>query len=159
MIDVVLPTIGAYGSAKLRDQFGSFVDLFQIQSGSSDAPGTSATAGSNVYGSQLTSFLSSTRIGAEKQLSSRLFLSVSSGLCGVAGIGSQSQQSGVRSFGEAIEGKLEYRFPIASPDQLAIRLGSEPATQALRCGGTSVLRSFIQTPQQAAISVFRSWTF
>ena len=159
-IDILLPSLGAYGSAKLRDQFGSFVDLFQIQSGSSDATTGTGTAGNSQLGNQLGSFLSSTRLGAEKQLSSRLFLSVSTGLCGLGGIGTQSDRSGLRSFGDAIEGKLEYRFPMDGPDQLAIRVGSEPATSALRCGGpTNVLRSFIQTPQQTGISIFRSWTF
>jgi translocation and assembly module TamB len=159
-VDIFLPTLGAMGSAALRDQLGSFVDLFQIQSGSSDAGTPAGSAGTSALGSQLGSFLSSTRVGAEKQLSSRLFLSVSTGLCGLGGIGGQSDRSGLQSFGEAIEGKLEYRFPMPGTDQLAIRLGREPATQALRCGaGTSVLRSFIQTPQQTGISVFRSWTF
>jgi translocation and assembly module TamB len=154
-LDIVLPTLGAIGSGKLRDQFGGFVDAFQIQAGSSDAVGPAGSTGNS---SQIASFLSSTRIGAEKQLSSRLFLSVSTGLCGLGGIGGTSEKSGFRSFGDALEAKLEYRFPMSGPDQLALRLGSEPATSG--CGpSNSVLRNFIQTPQQTGISIFRSWTF
>jgi hypothetical protein len=162
-IDILLPTLSAYGSARLRDQFGGFVDQIQIQSGSSDATaGSGALSSSAACGSQLCSFLSSTRIGAEKQLSSRLYLSVSTGLCGLGGIGgtSESDRSGLQNFREALEGKLEYRFPMEGSDQFAIRLGSEPATAALSCRlSTGVLRSFIQTPQQTGISIFRSWTF
>jgi translocation and assembly module TamB len=160
-IDILLPTLSAYGSARLRDQFGGFVDQIQIQSGASDGSSASALSNTAVCGSPLCSFLSSTRIGAEKQLSSRLFLSVSSGLCGLAGIGTGSaERSGLQSFSEALEGKLEYRFPMSGTDQMALRLGSEPATAALSCRqNTGVLRSFIQTPQQVGISVFRSWTF
>jgi translocation and assembly module TamB len=160
-IDILLPTLGALGSAKLRDQFGGFVDLLQIQSGSSDASGAPGDASQSAIGSQFRNFLSSTRIGAEKQLSSRLFLSVSAGLCGLPGIGDQSTQNGLRSFSEALEGKLEYRFPTAQPrDQLALRLGAEPATTAIRCGySAGVLRSFNDTPPQIGFSIFRSWVF
>ena len=157
-LDVVLPTLGAYGSQKLRDQFGSFVDLFQIETGSSDASDATLSTTSCALGSQICSALSSTRIGAEKQLSSRLFLSVTTGLCAVPGIGN-GQESGLANFRDAIEGKLEYRFPMTGPNQFSLRLGREPATEALRCGQTSVLRSFISTPQQTGISLFRSWTF
>jgi translocation and assembly module TamB len=150
-LDFVAPTVSALGSDLLRNQFGSFIDVLQIEAGSSADERELGAAGGN----QLRNVLSSTRIGAEKQLSSRVFLSVSTGLCLLAGGGAAAQSS----FGDAIEGKLEYRFPMTGTDQLSIRLGSEPGARAMRCDGGGVLSSFIQTPQQTGISIFRSWTF
>ena len=81
--EVLLPTGGALLSRALREQFGGWVDLFQIQAGtlSDDASGAQATTGQNQY----RSVLSGTRLGGEKQISDRLFLSFSTGLCQLGG--------------------------------------------------------------------------
>ncbi|MEP6617894.1 MAG: translocation/assembly module TamB domain-containing protein [bacterium] len=148
-LEFVLPSAGAYVSRVLRDQLGGFVDLFQIQSGAASDPlSTSSTTSS-----QFRSFLSSTRIGGEKQISDRLFLSFSTGLSAFC-----EQSSGQSAgFVDAIEGKLEYRFPLAAPDRLALRAGLDPAASALRCGKS--VRGFAPTPQQVGFSLFRSWVF
>ena len=99
----------------------------------------------------------STRLGGEKQIKDRLFLSFSTGLCQLRGSEDTSQQ-GLNGFVNAIEGKLEYRFPLLAPDRLALRAGREPAASALRCGADRV-RGFVATPQQWGVSVFRSWAF
>jgi hypothetical protein len=97
-------------------------------------------------------------VGGEKQISDRLFLSFSTGLCQLANAGPSSDQN-LKGFGNAIEGKLEYRFPLAGPDRFALRAGREPAASALRCNSAGDVRGFVQTPQQWGLSLFRSWSF
>jgi translocation and assembly module TamB len=154
--DLLLPSLGAFGSQQLGSQFGSFVDLFQIQSGSYGDKTTSDQT------NPFASALYQTRLGAEKQISDRVFLSVSTGLCALnpnqnAG-GTTDPNASRTSFREALEGKLEYRLPIAPPDRFALRMGLEPAASALRCGASGG-RGFVPTPQQVGISLFRSWSF
>ena len=153
-VEFLLPTVNATVSRALRDQLGGFVDLIQIQSGAAIDP---RSVSDGTASSPFRSFLYSTRLGGEKQIKDRLFLSFSTGLCQLRGSEDTSQQ-GLNGFVNAIEGKLEYRFPLAAPDRLALRAGREPAASALRCGAESV-RGFVATPQQWGISVFRSWAF
>jgi hypothetical protein len=152
--EVLLPTGGALLSRALRDQFGGWVDLFQIQTGASDRESNSQ----NALTDQFRSVLSGTRLGGEKQISDRLFLSFSTGLCQL-GSSNDKEQQGVSGFVNSIEGKLEYRFPVLAPDQLSLRAGREPGASALRCGATGSVRGFVATPQQWGLSVFRSWSF
>jgi translocation and assembly module TamB len=153
--DLLLPSLGAFGSQQLGAQFGSFLDMFQIQSGTlGDQTDTQGGVG-NV--------LRTTRLGAEKQISDRLFLSLSTGLCALnfsqSASGSPDPNAGLKGFTDALEGKLEYRLPVAAPDRFALRIGREPAARDLRCGATSNVRGFVPTPQQLGISLFRSWSF
>ncbi|MEO8561095.1 MAG: translocation/assembly module TamB domain-containing protein [bacterium] len=152
--EVLLPTGGALLSRALREQLGGWVDLIQIQTGASDDRGTTTT---NAVSDQFRSVLSGTRLGGEKQISNRLFLSFSTGLCQLSG--SDKDQPGVTGFVNSIEGKLEYRFPMLAPDQLSLRAGREPAASALRCGSSGNIRGFVATPQQWGLSLFRSWSF
>jgi translocation and assembly module TamB len=148
--EVLLPTGGALLSRALREQLGGWVDMFQIQTGAAD------TYGPQAVGDQFRSVLSGTRLGGEKQISDRLFLSFSTGLCQFGS--DNKEQSGVTGFVNSIEGKLEYRFPLVAPEQLSLRAGREPAASALRCGSGNV-RGFVATPQQWGLSLFRSWSF
>jgi translocation and assembly module TamB len=151
--EVLLPTGGALLSRALREQLGGWVDLFQIQAGvaNEQLPNSATT------GNPFSSFLYSTRVGGEKQISERLFLSFSTGLCQLGG-GSGPEQQGVTGFVNSIEGKLEYRFPLLAPDRLSLRAGREPGAIDLRCGAGRV-RGFVATPQQWGFSLLRSWSF
>ena len=153
-VEFLLPTVNATVSRALRDQLGGFVDLIQIQSGAAIDP---LSVADGTASGPFRSFLYSTRLGGEKQIKDRLFLSFSTGLCQLRGSEDTSQQ-GLNGFVNAIEGKLEYRFPLLTPDRLALRAGREPAASALRCGADRV-RGFVATPQQWGVSVFRSWAF
>jgi translocation and assembly module TamB len=155
--EVLLPTGGALLSRALREQLGSWVDLIQIQTGAVNDDRSATTTTPNAVSDQFKSVLSGTRLGGEKQISNRLFLSFSTGLCQLSG--SDKDQPGVTGFVNSIEGKLEYRFPMIAPDQLSLRAGREPAASALRCGSTGNLRGFVATPQQWGLSLFRSWSF
>jgi translocation and assembly module TamB len=152
-VEVLLPTTSAVLSRALREQLGGWVDLIQIQTGASDDRGAGTP---NAVSDQFKSVLSGTRLGGEKQISNRLFLSFSTGLCQLSG--SDKDQPGVTGFVNSIEGKLEYRFPMLAPDQLSLRAGREPAASG-RCGGTGNIRGFVATPQQWGLSLFRSWSF
>ena len=155
-IEFVLPTAGAYVSRVLRDQLGGIVDQVQVQSGAvnGELDPTGSTASN-----QFRSFLYSTRLGGEKQISDKLFLSFSTGLCQLSGdVRGDPSQQGLNGFVNAIEGKLEYRFPVSAPERLSLRAGREPAASALRCNAGSV-RGFVATPQQWGLSLFRSWSF
>jgi translocation and assembly module TamB len=147
--EVLLPTGGALLSRALREQLGGWVDLIQIQTG--------AAGPTEAVSDQFKSVLSGTRLGGEKQISNRLFLSFSTGLCQLTS--TEKDQQGVTGFVNSIEGKLEYRFPMLAPDQLSLRAGREPAASALRCGSTNNIRGFVATPQQWGLSLFRSWSF
>ena len=154
-LDILLPSGSAILTQALRDQF-SFMDLFQIQSGSvndqSLAAGTSA-------GDQVKGIFASTRLGGEKQISDRLFLSFSTGLCPALGGADDPNNSGLRGLGNSIEGKVEYRFPLTGPNRLSLRGGLDPSAGSLRCGTTANVRGFVATPQQWGLSLFRSWSF
>jgi translocation and assembly module TamB len=150
--DILLPSLSATLSQKLRDQFG-FMDLFQIQSG--QVADQSPTAAANAGG--VTSIFRSTRLGGEKQISDRLFLSFSTGLCPFSS--ADNENSGLKGLGNSIEGKVEYRFPSAGRDRTSIRAGLDPAASSLRCSATNSLRGFVQTPQQWGLSLLRSWQF
>jgi hypothetical protein len=153
-LDILLPSGGALLTQALRDQF-SFMDLFQIQSGTlaADDPGTRSTTA----GDQVTSIFKSTRLGGEKQISDRLFLSFSTGLCPAFG-GTDEGNSGLNALGKSIEGKVEYRFPLSGPNRLSLRGGLDPSASSLRCNSSAV-RGFVATPQQWGLSIFRSWSF
>jgi hypothetical protein len=108
----------------------------------------------------VSSIFKSTRLGGEKQISDRLFLSFSTGLCPALNYGSDDpNNSGLRGLGNSIEGKVEYRFPIEGPGRLSLRAGLDPSASSLRCGATNNLRGFVATPQQWGLSLFRSWSF
>ena len=153
--EIVLPTIGASLNQALRDQF-SFMDLFQIQSGVLNDQTGGGTTGTD---QGVSSIFKSTRLGGEKQISDRLFLSFSTGLCPVLSSSGDDPNGGLRGLGNSIEGKLEYRFPLTGPDRLSIRAGLDPSASSLRCSATGTFRGFVATPQQWGLSLFRSWSF
>ena len=154
--EIVLPTLSASLNQSLRDQFG-FMDLFQIQSGVLNDQGSGVTNGGD---QGVSSIFKSTRLGGEKQISDKLFLSFSTGLCPALNYGSDDpNNSGLRGLGNSIEGKVEYRFPIPPPGRFSLRAGLDPSASSLRCGATNNLRGFVATPQQWGLSLFRSWSF
>jgi hypothetical protein len=154
--EILLPTLSAYANSALRDQF-SFMDLFQIQSGTLSTDVSNGTASAS---EQVSSIFRSTRLGGEKQISDRLFLSFSTGLCPAFGGGADAGNSnGLRALGSSIEGKVEYRFPLTGPNRLSFRGGLDPSANSLRCGSANNVRGFVATPQQWGLSVFRSWSF
>jgi translocation and assembly module TamB len=155
--EILLPSLSASLSQRLREQFG-FMDLFQIQSGAIDD--NAANAGTS-SGNQVQNIFKSTRLGGEKQISARLFLSFSTGLCPFLGgvDAPNSGTTGLSGIGNSIEGKVEYRLPLAGSDRLSIRAGLDPSSNSLRCSATNNLGAFVPTPPQLGFSLLRSWQF
>lgn len=151
--NVIAPTLSAYSESLLRSATGlSFFDVLQIQGGAAPTLGNSATTQST-----LRDYVFGARLGAEKQISNNLFVSFSAGLCPFNREYQQAQNtSAINGFVDALGAKLVYRF---NP-QLALQAGTDPPTQVLYCGRSTVsLGSVVSTPRQWGFSLLRSWHF
>ena len=91
------------------------------------------------------------RLGGEKQLTNNLFFSISTGLCQLNANQPGGGTSGVNSFVEQLESKLQYRFT----GTLSVEAGLEPPSSALLCGRTQ--RGLVPTPQQWGFSLSKTW--
>jgi translocation and assembly module TamB len=140
---VFLPTIGTALGSRLS---GGIFDYVNVQAGTAYA-GNGTTSG---FGTAL----STTRIGAGKQLGRSTFISADLGVCGLGATGAAggaappptASQIGVR-----LEQQLTQRLTLAA--------SSEPGTVGLYCTTGALTRSFVDTPRQWGLDVFRSWQF
>jgi translocation and assembly module TamB len=143
---VLLPTASSVLAQTLRGQLGSTVDLLQFQPGATnETPGQTA-------GSPARQFFAGARLGGEKQITNKLFFSMSTGLCQLM----QSQSgsgtgTGTYGFVEQLESKLQYRFS----GSFSAEAGLEPPASALSCGRQ--LHGLVPTPQQWGLSLSKSW--
>jgi hypothetical protein len=118
------------------------LDIVEVQTA---APGTDPTAPGGTTGSSYSSLLN-TRAILGKQLGSRWFLGLSTGLCFL-------DQS---AFKENLGLQLEYRISSLYSAQAAI----EPGSSNTRCGrGTAPSFAPTQTPPQLGFDLFRNWRF
>ncbi|MBC7790624.1 MAG: translocation/assembly module TamB [Anaerolineae bacterium] len=135
----LLPTAGALLEEKLSEEFGGFIDLFQIQAGgyqeSSEGIGQSGRA-----------IASASRIGIGTQWGDRTFVTANAGLCGLSKGGSNVR------FEESLGLSVERRIGRTASAQL----GMEPAASALVCERGHVE---INTPRQFGFDLFREWSF
>jgi hypothetical protein len=92
------------------------------------------------------------QLGAEKQITNNLFVSVSAPLCQFSTKQQGNSQSELLGVVNGLTGKVEYRF---SRDA-SIRAGKEPS--ALVCGRATTGR-VIPTPSQWGVSLFKTWRF
>ena len=144
----LLPNASAFLAEKLRDQVGSWVDVVQVQWGTT---GSEQDLGPNQptgLSSSVTSVLAGTRIGGEKQISDNLFLSVSAGLCPFTTAGKDY------SFASTLGTKVEYRFD----PRLSLQAVYEPQESVRLCNEPTA-RSIVQSPRQFGLSLFRTWHF
>ncbi len=139
----ILPTVGSALADVLSAQFGSFFDLFQIQTGglNEDLTSASGTANQN-YASTI---LNNTRVGWSQQLGRRFFYSVNLGFC-VGTSGANPNQSADPLY---VGGSLEYRFQ----QGFWAALGYEPQ-QSCR---TDILG--ISSRKQIGFDLFKEWRF
>ncbi len=132
----LLPTAGALLEEKLSEEFGGFIDLFQIQAGgykeSSEGGGRAIASGS--------------RIGIGTQWGDHTFVTANAGLCGLSKGGSTVR------FEESLGLSVERRIGRTASAQL----GVEPAASALVCARGQVE---INTPRQFGFDLFREWSF
>ncbi|HYD54178.1 MAG TPA: translocation/assembly module TamB domain-containing protein, partial [Gemmatimonadaceae bacterium] len=145
--DVLLPTISTQFGQYLRGQFGSLLDAVQLQAGATNLGEGSAFS----LESGALNFLTSARLGGEKQIRDNLYFSFSTGFCS---LNREVATTEGMSFVDGLAGKLEYRFP-----QLSLQVGREPPASALSCGNAAKSRGVIPTPSQWGVSLSRSWRF
>lgn len=143
----LLPTAQTIAASQLRGVLGSWADIVQLRLGSADV-GALNSKDPNQQRTAFTDILYTSRLGAEKQLTDKLFVSVSTGFCQLR----QTNQgtSTPLSFYEELSGKIEWRL---SRDA-AIKAGKEPSQ--LICRSTSRL---VPAPTQWGLSLFKSWRF
>jgi hypothetical protein len=99
-------------------------------------------------------YLTAGRLNSEFQLRSSLpvYLSVSSGLCALAG--ASQGQNALDVFGQDFGAEMEYRL---SP-MTRIQLGAEPSTQAQLCSPSFTnLPGLAPTPRQFSLSLSHIW--
>jgi translocation and assembly module TamB len=144
---VLLPTASSVLAHTLRGQLGSTFDILQFQPGATDATDTKGQA----TGNTARDFFAGARLGGDKQITNNLFFSISTGLCQLNSNQPSGGGSGVNSFVEQLESKLEYRFS----STLSVDAGLEPPSSALVCGRTQ--RGLVPTPQQWGFSLSKTW--
>ncbi len=98
--------------------------------------------------------LAATRVGVGGQVGQRTFLSITTGLCGLAPQ-SASGADQLSLFAQGLGVKLERQFD----NRFSAALGVEPGSSASTCGRPGASRTFQQTPPQIGIDFFRSWAW
>ncbi len=123
----------------MSEEFGGFIDLFQIQAGGYQE----SSAGIGQSGRAIAS---ASRIGIGTQLNDRTFITANAGLCGLSKGGSTVR------FEQSLGLSVERRIGRTASAQL----GVEPAASALVCNRGQVE---INTPRQFGFDLFREWSF
>jgi hypothetical protein len=143
----LFPSAQSELASQLRGLLGSWADVVQLRPGSTD-PAAIGNDGAEA----LRQVVITSQLGAEKQITNNLFVSVSAPLCQFNTKQQGSSQSELLGVVNGLTGKVEYRF---SRDA-SIRAGKEPS--ALVCGRATTGR-VIPTPSQWGVSLFKTWRF
>ncbi len=142
---LALRLAGSYLSSRLA---GGRFDLVQVEPTALN-PGEASNLRQSGLG-----ILAATRVGVGGQVGERTFLSVTTGLCGLAPQGAGSADP-LSLFAQGLGVKLERQFD----SRFSAALGIEPGSSASTCGRPGASRTFQQTPPQIGIDFFRSWSW
>jgi translocation and assembly module TamB len=142
----LFPSAQTIAATQLRGVLGPLADVIQLRLGSTD-PSLAGQKG----GDALKEIFGTTRLGAEKQITDNLFVSISTPLCQF-NANSAEAESDFDRIVNGLSGKLEFRL---SRDA-SIKAGKEPS--ALVCGRATTGR-VIATPSQWGLSLFKTWRF
>ena len=145
-MQTIFPSAQTFAQAQLRNLLGSYADVVQFQAAPADA--TLVTGDQTSRIDAFSTYFLSSRVGAEKQISDKLFVSVGTGLCGLVG---GDEGNSEQHWTEALSGKIEWRF---SRDA-SLRAGKEPSAMACRPG----LSRVVPAPSQWGFSLFKTWRF
>ena len=149
------PIVTSFASEQLRrTPLGRWVDQLRLEVTNPDASATAA--GQNV----VQSALFNTRLAGDKELlKDRVYLSVSTGLCGFnSTYRSETQQDFATAFRDQFGLGAEWRFKSTLHTGSSAQLASEPSTQALLCAsGDAGLRGAAPTPRQYSLSFLKFW--
>lgn len=130
----------AVAQAGLRTILGSYADFLTVRA----APADASAVGSGQF--ELGNYLLSSRLGAERQITQNLFVSISTGLCGIV-------DDHRDDFLSNLSGQIEWRL---SRDA-SVRAGKEPGDLTVICGRQ--LGRVVPAPSQWGFSLFKTWRF
>jgi hypothetical protein len=166
VLSVLAPTLNSLTQQGLSNAItglpyvGSIAQQYQFQflftgglSGVQQTPGTTGGLTSNTFSNSLNSFIYGSSVGGQVQLTDRLSLGVSAGLCYF----NPNRTSNVQlSPSEIFSGRLQYRLG-ASSNSYALQAGREPGTQARYC--QTDVAGVITAPSQWSLSLSKFWRF
>ena len=145
VLAVIAPTLSTVAAERLRQAVPGLGSLtFELGA-------TSETQGAG--SPNLSEYLRTATIGAGKQVTKDLFLSVYTGFCqfGAAGEGGFTGANWLAGTGA----KIEYRIT----DGTSIQGAREPATATRTCGISRSFIGVVPTPQNFSVSLSHSWRF
>jgi translocation and assembly module TamB len=144
-VALLLGTASSWASSYASRYAGGFVDFVQLQT----------TSEGQLFGSNLGigGAFEGAQLGVGKQLSDRLFLSATSGLCQVGQVFRQSSAA-APSILSSIGAKVEYRFGRSSPS--GVSGAYEPSFDKLVCNGVIDI-GFTTSKKQVGFDFFRVW--
>jgi len=129
-------------------QVGSWADIVQLRPGSSDPAALTGSGKADA----LNEVIWTSRLGAEKQLSDNVFVSLSTGICQLNPKSDPtSSASQWEDFYNGLSGKIEWRLSGTA----SVKAGKEPSAQV--CGRSAA--RLVPTPTQWGLSLFKSWRF
>lgn len=154
---VLVGTVSSIVGGRLQ---GGLFDVVQLETASDIyGPSTESSSANNSFGERL---FSRARLGLGKQLGDRTFVTLTAGLCQLGnffGTGSQtaasSNQNALQSFTDQLGVKVEQRLNAG----YGLSASIEPATDNASCQASSGRSSFLLTPKQYGLDLFRTWRF
>lgn len=151
---LISPAASSWASELLRRKvLGNAFGQFRFETPNSDL---TAATGQNPF----LSTLYSTRLTGDRELlKDRVYLTVSTGLCGFNPAYRQETSQGVTSVvRDQIGLGVDWRFPSTLHTGSSAQIASEPSTQALLCAaGDAGLRGAAPTPRQYSLSFLKFW--
>ena len=148
ILAVLAPTLSAVAADQIRQQVpGLDVLNFEFGAAASGAQSDNAGTFSNL---RLSDYLYTSTIGAGKQVTRDLFVSVNTGLCAL--------ESGGFTGANWLAGagaKVEYRIT----DRFSVQGSYDPATATRTCGSNRAFIGIAPTPPNFGISLSHTWRF
>ena len=148
VLALLAPTLSAVAADRIRQSVPG-LGMLRFELGTTN--GTQAENAGAFSNLRLTDYLYSSTIGAEKQVTKDLFLSVNTGFCQFSGETGFTGANWLAGAGA----KVEYRVT----DRLSVQGAYDPATVTRTCGGKQSFIGVVPTPQNFSISLSHTWRF
>jgi translocation and assembly module TamB len=137
-------------SSVLEQRLGGRLDLFTVQTGGARFDRLGKSTG--VY-----NVLDATRVTGGKQITDRVFVSLSVGTCGVSQI-AQSRSIGQDQL-ENVVGNIGTRVEWRLPNNFAVTGSAEPSATQLACNQAGISRGVLISPRQLGVDFSKRWEF
>jgi len=144
VLGLLAPTLSAVAADQIRQKVPG-LDIFRFELGASGAQAENAGAFSNLG---LKDYLYTSTIGAAKQVTKDLFVSVNTGLC-------QFESGTGNNWLAGAGAKIEYRIT----ERLSVQTGVEPSTSTRTCGARQSFIGVSPTPPNYSINFSHTWRF